>query len=539
MCYELRDLRVSIRDFLCGLGITPQLSEEPGFLRISGDKPYVTCLRTLEECHLVIGVMERKYGQVFSDWSPYNRYSGLSPTHAEFKHTLNLGKKLLLYVHQSTIDAYSKWQKDPNGFAALSREYGPDIKTLELFHELKQANPAPFYEKYNDVSDIINSLKKNLINEIFISLKEQEKKNIDSAAYLMEQIHSAAPEIRKKVQEQLNPDLVQEMERLNEERRILELKLSESEQTSLKSIEKLQAEKADIEIRMDQLHEQINDAQLTLTLAAVRDARWINLVRTQLMPRQPSRVPFHNDAEVAIRGYHCSNIRGVPILKEVTWSSLPYIENKLHRGYHAGLIFKGSNFAPGVTFAYREKTQEPETMNIRWSLPNIYFGDYLEVSTSSDPFEGPLGYSGLEFAVKNPDGLISDWIEFSYAFDEPKLYEIMIQSAEYGSRLFTEGNYKEAIEPLRKAMVFAKKLLGDNSEETQKLWLEWNEALDNSTLVNLRFREGVKVFIKTGDDVGKKGIITKLGLRQTKPYWIELDDGRAIAVADEDVDLAE
>jgi hypothetical protein len=54
-CYELRDLRASVRDFLKGWGINPQLSEDPAFPRTSGDQPYVTCLRTLADCPLVIG----------------------------------------------------------------------------------------------------------------------------------------------------------------------------------------------------------------------------------------------------------------------------------------------------------------------------------------------------------------------------------------------------------------------------------------------------------------------------------------------------
>lgn len=96
MCYELRDLRAAVRDFLENLGMVPQLSNDPAFPRLSGEKPYVTCLRTLEECPLVIGLLECKYGQPFADWGAYPEYNDLSPTHAELRHTLKTGKKLLL-----------------------------------------------------------------------------------------------------------------------------------------------------------------------------------------------------------------------------------------------------------------------------------------------------------------------------------------------------------------------------------------------------------------------------------------------------------
>jgi hypothetical protein len=100
-CHELRDLRASVRDLLKDLEINPQLSEDPAFPRTAGDKPYVTCLRTLTECPLVIGLLERSCGQPMTDWRPFPEYNGLRPTHAELRHALKTNKKLLLYVHEN------------------------------------------------------------------------------------------------------------------------------------------------------------------------------------------------------------------------------------------------------------------------------------------------------------------------------------------------------------------------------------------------------------------------------------------------------
>jgi hypothetical protein len=50
-CDELRDLRAAVPDVLESLGINPQLSEDPGFPRTSGDKPYVTCLSKTTGSH--------------------------------------------------------------------------------------------------------------------------------------------------------------------------------------------------------------------------------------------------------------------------------------------------------------------------------------------------------------------------------------------------------------------------------------------------------------------------------------------------------
>ncbi len=274
--------------------------------------------------------------------------------------------------------------------------------------------------------------------------------------------------------------------------------------------------------------------------AALRDVSWLTMVRTQLMPRQPGRVPFHNDAEVALRGYHCSNLRdAVPVLHQVTWSKLPYRENDLHRGYEAGIIFKGGNFAPGVLWTSRQVGEDgpPRGRDDYWfRLPNIYFRDYLEVSTTTDEYESPLSDRDTEYCVRNPNGKQSQWVRFSYDYDESKLLEIFHAARKQGEDLFNAEKYQEAIEPLRKAMVFSRHLPAARSELEQVTPM-WNEAIDRVALARMRFREGVRVRLLNGKQVGKEGVIEKLGLRHAKPYWIRLDESRnLVAAADDEVE---
>jgi Domain of unknown function (DUF4062) len=530
-CYELRDLRATIKDFLLGLGINPQLSEDEGFPRTSGDKPYVTCLRTLAECPLVIGLLERRCGQPLADWSPFPEYNGLRPTHAELRHTLKTNKKLLLYIHQSTMTTYRMWQEDPNGYSAIAGSQKPEISTLELVHELKTHDPAPYFEEFKDASDVISSLRKHLLNEIYASLKDQEARNSDLAEYVTGAILSASPDIRTKIQSEISPDLVLELQKLKDERDELERRLGVAQQESQSSIDAVKAEKAQLDTRIDELQKQTKTAQTMLTMAALRDVRWLEHVRTTLMPKQPGRVPFHNSLEVAMRGYHAAGggQRVVPVLREITWSKLGYTENNLHRGYKAGIIFKGEKFVPGVTFTQRrigESGPPTGSQDYFWRLPNIYFGDYLELSTHDDDIEGPLSWRGYEFQVKNPEGQTSDWIAFSYPFDDAKLLTIMQQSAEEGRSRVAAGDNQGAIEPLRKAMVFADRILGIEAPETSALRAEWNAALDNATLDKCRFRSGAKVRIVTGEHEGKSGTIESIGLRQSRPYWGSVEDTR-------------
>jgi hypothetical protein len=56
-CYELRDLRAAIREWLTELGLTPMMSEDAGFPHAGALPPHATCLRVLEDCPLVICVI--------------------------------------------------------------------------------------------------------------------------------------------------------------------------------------------------------------------------------------------------------------------------------------------------------------------------------------------------------------------------------------------------------------------------------------------------------------------------------------------------
>ena len=202
---------------------------------------------------------------------------------------------------------------------------------------------------------------------------------------------------------------------LTEERKALEERLAGAQKESQVSLEALRREREALDAQIASLQAEHKNAQMVLTMAAVRDARWLTFVRSTYMPKQPGRVPFHNSLEVELRGYHAAGGQKKPILREVTWSKLSHTENNLHRGYKAGIIFKGSDFVPGVTFTHRRVGQNgppPGNKDYFWKLPNIYFGEYLEVSAHDDEVEGPLSWRDYEFQVKNPEGQLHVYLSF-------------------------------------------------------------------------------------------------------------------------------
>jgi hypothetical protein len=542
MCYELRDLRATVSAWLTDMGMQPQLSDEEGFPRRSGLLPYVSCLVALEECPLVIGIIDRQYGSRFKDWGPYTQYEDLAPTHAEIRHALDRKKKLLLYIHSSTLNFYQAWRK--GGLTTLPK--GLEESTLGLVKELKLHKPTPWIEPFDDAQGVIRSLQKNLINELYSALREQERQSTDLAKYILDLI-AGAPAARNEIEAKLSPALRGQLDALQHRLEELEATRRLDQEASQQRLTEISAAKEAVEREIKKARDDLGKATATIVAAAIHDVGWLEMVRTRLMPKEPGRAPFHNDAEVAIRGYHCSNIRGKPVLREVTWARLAKVENKRHRGYDAGILFHGSNFAPGVTFTSRQvgETEPPKgRTDYWWRLPNIYFGEYLEVSCGNDELESPLSWRNTEFCVRNPQGETSEWVRFTYPYDEPRLRAVLAEEQTKGEVLYNEWRFEESVPFLRKAMVFSDRLDGSDHERTKHLTALWNNALDGSTLSKCRFREGDWIRIVRGEHAGVVAVIESLGRRHAKPYFFRVAESEPgwkglRGASDEEVEAAD
>jgi hypothetical protein len=540
-CYELRDLRAAIKAWLVQLGLEPLMSDEGGFPHVDGMPPYASCLRALEECPLVIVVIDRRYGQRFDDWGPYPQFRGCSPTHAELRHALDIGKRVLIYVHDDLWNFYEVWRKNPDAFKNAAPQ-GLEEATLSMFHELKRRNPVPWMEHFADVAELQRSLNREFVNQLFVHLRDRERQTADLAAYVLRKITEAAPEVRAKIEVGLSPSLVADRDALQRQLTAIESELEKTKGATRDRITDLEREKGEVQVRLDAVSRQLGHTSLLLARSAMKDASWLDFIRRTMMPKQPSRVPFHNSAEVALRGYHAAAGGSQnPVLREVTWSKLEYREGGLHRGYRAGIIFHGGMFVPGVTWTQRRRGETgppPGNRDYFWRLPNIYFGDYLEVSTADDPVEGPLSWRHCEFRVKNPAGQESKWVLFTYPFDDQMLTTIRAESLQQGRDLLAAGNAAEAVEKLRKAYVFADRMLGIQHEETLHAKLIWEQAREQATLAKLRFRVGDSVTAIAGPHAGRHGPVVRLLLNHYHAYLIAPPSGEEFQASDEQVEAA-
>ncbi|WP_323830488.1 SIR2 family protein [Pseudomonas sichuanensis] len=346
---------------------------------------------------------------------------------------------------------------------------------------------------------------------------------------ILERLGELSPELRHSILGKIDPSLILRVDDLKLKHDTLEKELVETRDKSAERATALEEQAARLAAELQQAQAALTSSRLALTSAAMKDISWLTMVRTQMMPKQPGRVPFHNSKEVALRGYHASAgaQRVVPALTEVTWSPVAYQENNLHRGYYAALIFKGDNFVPGVVWTYRRNDEGLHSGNSDyfWSLPSIYFGDYLEVSTGDGAPEAPLSWRGYEFQVKNPEGQVSEWVKFSYPFNDTMLESLRIEFFRVGVELLESGKASEAVEPLRKSYVYTDRMLGIHDPDTHEKKAIWNRAIDEAALSKLRFRVGDRLTVVSGERDGVSGTVEQLLLRHLHAYLIRPDNG--------------
>jgi len=197
--YGLEDLRGELASFLESLGVLPFVSSEGGFPDNPRLSPYVQCLKVLEQTLIVLAIVDRRYGSRQTDWSPYEQYAGLSPTHAEIRHSIALKKRLLVYYRSEIEGFHSMYSLNKEKFGALNLPQNLDLETLDMFGEIREQNPAPWMESFRDVRDIKESIRKKLLEDLYVALSRREALAHVGAEFLLESALKSDPDLLRRV----------------------------------------------------------------------------------------------------------------------------------------------------------------------------------------------------------------------------------------------------------------------------------------------------------------------------------------------------
>lgn len=474
--YGLEDLRAELTDFLTSLGVAPFVSSESGFPDHPGMPPYAGCLRTLERCLFVVGVIDRRYGAKFDEWGPFPEYSGLSPTHAELRHAMVCGKRMVVYVRDDVGVFYELFRKNQNSFAAMTLPPGLDVETLQMYQELKLAKPAPWIESFRDVRVLKQSLQQRLLNDLYELMLQREATTTAAVDTIAQAFLKSDPSLREAVMAAAGQGVQAEIAALDEELRELERKRAERtearEAASLEASELAQRFQLLASERVRLIGRQ--SRELVASLAAAIQG---GLPPAALHRRaDEDTLPLVSDQELSRGGIHFSGYsQAQPVATKVTWSKLPRQDSHgIGRGYDAALQMHGQGFAPGCRIQVRRRGSEDEP-SFGW-VPNIYSGHYLELSTS-DSDETPIGDLGNEYRVINPVGRSTDWTPFTYVYDRESELGVVQALLSDGEKKMKNREFEAATEPLRSAHVRLAGLLGEEHTLWRRAHGLWRESL--------------------------------------------------------------
>lgn len=476
--YGLEDLRGELTNHLSELGVAPFVSSEAGFPDYPGMPPYAGCLRVLDRCLFVIGIIDRRYGSGFQDWGPYPEYSGLSPTHAELRHALKTGKRLVVFVRDSVYAYYDLYRDNPTPFASLKLPPGLDHETMELIAELKHASPAPWIETFKDVREVKRSVHLRLINDLYELMLQREAVSSATVEAISQAFLKSDASLRKAVLESTDQriqaeiaDLDGRLATLNSKRAEIEAARDQTEKQKVELAQEISLIRGE-KLRLSQLV--VGAVARVIAGAMGAGINPAALGRTA----SATTLPLITDQELALGGIHFSGFsQAKPVVERVTWARLPKSSAEgIWRGYTGTLQVFGTNFAPGCIIQVRKKLSNDEP-TFGWT-PNVYSGHYLELSTS-DSDETPIGDLACEYRIKNPL-YASDWKPFSYDFDVNEEMGKALDLLAQGESAMSEGRFEDATEPLRSAWVRLEGLVGPGDERYGKAHNLWEESLYSS-----------------------------------------------------------
>jgi hypothetical protein len=232
-----------------------------------------------------------------------------------------------------------------------------------------------------------------------------------------------------------------------------------------------------------------------------------------------------------------SKTRGAPQLLQVTWSPVEYREPGLFRGYRHALVLRGTNFSADAQIAHRRRGEGFPAGNSDyfWQKPRLLVANYAEIPVGGGDSESSLSWRGFEFSIRNSPAESSAWVEFEYPFDYEALHEELTTAEKKGIDYRNEGDFAHAEPKLRKAYVFADRLLGPSDDRARSLRRLREQNLDDLELSKLRFRAGDIVQVTEGEQAGKSGTVRQVHLRHKFAYEVEDMDGATFFAADEQI----
>jgi hypothetical protein len=146
-CYDLKQIRADLFDFVSSLGYRPMLSEYDSFPIDPDSDTLENCLHNVRSTDLFILIVGNRYGYVTA--------SGKSITNTEYLYARQHGIPVYVFIHRALITLYPIWKANPTSDFSSTVD---STKVFEFVEELRTTNKTWCFE-FEKAQDIVQTLR--------------------------------------------------------------------------------------------------------------------------------------------------------------------------------------------------------------------------------------------------------------------------------------------------------------------------------------------------------------------------------------------
>lgn len=172
--YDLRNIREDIGNFIRELGYEPVMHDKSNVAYSQNHSLEQSCYDELSTCDIVICIIGNKYGSK-------SEYSNYSITMEELNKAIKSRKKIYVFISNDVYIENNTYIANINT-GSFVPAFADNIKIHEYISEIKKTIRNNPIQPFNTVSDIIDTLKKQLAG-LFQYLLVQEASATEAKTY--------------------------------------------------------------------------------------------------------------------------------------------------------------------------------------------------------------------------------------------------------------------------------------------------------------------------------------------------------------------
>lgn len=182
-CYDLKQIRKDLQEFISQMGYQPIMSEFDSFPVDPSDDNVVSCIQNIESSDLFVLIIGGRYGSVIEN--------NKSITNMEYIFARKKGLPVFVYINRDVSSGLGLYKDNPDGnFARLV----DDNRVFEFVNEVKNVNQHWCYD-FDHAQDIISNLKIRLSHLFADALTMRSKMHSDERDELWKVISPKATAI--------------------------------------------------------------------------------------------------------------------------------------------------------------------------------------------------------------------------------------------------------------------------------------------------------------------------------------------------------